>query len=101
MALDIWTILANDPSGATNYLVAKNIFYVFSQTMDSRIKTKGSARKPRIQNIVAAAEALDVNRNHLRLVLNGQRKSRSLLARYEALKATSSIERIKPTSAAR
>jgi hypothetical protein len=44
-------------------------------------------RSKRIAGIVRAAAALYVTRQHLRLVIRGSRASKSLLARYRALKA--------------
>jgi hypothetical protein len=41
-------------------------------------------RRWRFRGLLRAAEALGVHRNHLYLVLSGRRKSRRLLARYEA-----------------
>lgn len=47
---------------------------------------KTRKHKPaRITGLLAAAAALGCHRNHLYLVLNGRRKSASLLARYKAL----------------
>lgn len=43
-------------------------------------------RAKRIRGIVADANALRMSRDHLRLVLNGQRSSPKLLKRYRALK---------------
>ena len=43
--------------------------------------------KPRKWTITAAAKSLGVTRTHLSLVLHGHRQSRSLTARYTALKS--------------
>ena len=44
-------------------------------------------RRKRIAGICGAADALGVTRQHLGLVIRGNRVSKSLLARYRALKA--------------
>ena len=44
-------------------------------------------RRQRIAGIGCAAAALQVTRQHLRLVILGCRPSKSLLARYKSLKA--------------
>ena len=43
-------------------------------------------RAPRIRGICADAAALGITRDHLRLVLQAKRPSRSLLRRYRQLK---------------
>jgi len=57
--------------------------------MKTKNKNKSSsprrARRVRFAGIGEAAAALGVERTHLWRVLTGQRQSRSLLARYEAL----------------
>jgi hypothetical protein len=50
-----------------------------------RVKPVRSVRFP---GLINAAAALGVHRNHLYLVLSGQRKSRRLLSRYQQLKGT-------------
>jgi len=48
-------------------------------------------RRPRVKGIGAAARTLGVCRSHLYRVVHGFRPSPSLLARYEALKASQQI----------
>ena len=49
---------------------------------------KPSPRAKRISGVCADAEALGCTRDHLTLVVRGKRQSRSLLARYQQLKAS-------------
>ena len=50
-------------------------------------RRKKLARRPRIKGLCAQARRLSVCREHLQKVLSGQRQSRSLMARVQALKA--------------
>ncbi len=53
--------------------------------MKTGSKHKIARRRTRFPHIGKAAEQLGVERTHLWRVLSGQRKSASLLRRYEAL----------------
>lgn len=55
--------------------------------------TKAAKKKyrKRFKGIVADARALGCDRDHLRRCLNGERQSKSLLARYAALKKSKRI----------
>lgn len=44
---------------------------------------KSGKRRPRFVGLVAVAGQLDVNRNHLYLVLSGRRESASLVAKVK------------------
>ena len=48
-------------------------------------RNQSEGRKPRIRGICAAAEQIGVTRDHLRMVLNGERESASLLIRFNQL----------------
>jgi hypothetical protein len=54
-------------------------------------------RNPRIRGITADAKALGVTREHLYLVLRGERESNPLKARYLALKQSQQEQRMKKT----
>ena len=54
--------------------------------MVARNATKGKKKRQRFAGISADSRALKVNRSHLWRVLSGQRQSRSLMLRYDALK---------------
>lgn len=54
--------------------------------MSAKTTTKKLRRKVRYPGIVTDAEALNVTHQHLRLVLDGKRASKPLIARYRALK---------------
>jgi hypothetical protein len=51
-----------------------------------RVPLVAKAKRTNFPGIVAAARKLGVHRNHLWLVLSGRRESRSLVARYKALR---------------
>jgi len=53
---------------------------------ESQVKTRMRQRARRIQGITRAASDLGVTRQHLRLVLIGERSSPPLLRRYQALR---------------
>src|SRR5690606_17356187 len=67
--------------------------------MATRSKLKSKFRNPRIRGICKAAAALGCTREHLRRVLNGQRGSSVLLARYhDFVKAKNSRNKRRSTS---
>lgn len=68
------------------FIVAFSLENVHSlKEMATRRKVICPKRSPRIRGICALADALGVTRDHLRLVIQGKRLSRSLTARLNQI----------------
>jgi hypothetical protein len=61
----------------------------------SKAKTASRKRTKRIRGICRAATDLGVNRDHLRMVLRGERQSLSLLRRFANWKSTAERRALK------
>jgi hypothetical protein len=57
-------------------------------TIKRNARVKKTRRVVRFPGLVTDAERLGVHRNHLYLVLSGQRTSQKLLTKYQELKTT-------------